>query len=144
MDRCFLTSVYPTNYFVDLLWALAGPPVWPIAINGGALAIGSPITSATAGSVLFAGSCWCAGAGQHQLLLDDALNDLHIGGTYYIGGVARAVYRVHNSSGDNWFEGDAGNLSTTGYNNFGTGFTSLLNVTTGYENVALGPKRCSA
>jgi len=50
----------------------------------------------------------------------------------------RALYRVANASGDNWFEGDAGNFSVTGHENFGTGQQCMLGLTTGYGNTGVG------
>jgi hypothetical protein len=49
-----------------------------------------------------------------------------------------AIFVVPTASGDNWFEGDAGNLTVSGYNNFGTGGLCLKQVTTGYSNTAIG------
>jgi hypothetical protein len=49
-----------------------------------------------------------------------------------------AVYVVPNVSGDNWFEGEAGNTGVTGYQNFGTGTNALLSVTSGFQNTAIG------
>jgi hypothetical protein len=101
------------------------------------MAIGGSITSATAGSVLFAGAAGVLTQDNTNFFWDDALNDLHIGGTYYIK-TFKGLYQVPNASGDNWFEGDAGNLTLTGYQNFGTGGGCLSRVTTGYGNTGVG------
>ena len=44
-----------------------------------------------------------------------------IGKAYLYNTTAKALYGVPNGSGDNFFEGDAGNFTLTGYSNFGTG-----------------------
>jgi len=49
-----------------------------------------------------------------------------------------AIYRVANGSGDNWFEGNAGNFTATGYQNMATGDLALSSLTTGYQNCAVG------
>ncbi len=56
---------------------------------------------------------------------------------YFIGS-AVAITVVPNVSGNNWFEGAAGNTSLTGYGNFGTGDLALSSITTGFLNVAVG------
>ena len=47
---------------------------------------------------------------------------------------------VPHVSGNNWFEGNAGNQTLSGSGNFGTGDQSLQSLTTGYDNVAVGSK----
>ena len=51
---------------------------------------------------------------------------------------ARALYVVPNVTENNWFEGNAGNQTVSGYGNFGTGDLALHSVTNGYDNVAIG------
>ena len=62
---------------------------------------------------------------------------------YYTAGFL-ALYRVPNASGDNWFEGGAGNFTTTGYSNFGTGAGCLTSVTSGDSNTGLGDNSLTA
>jgi hypothetical protein len=57
---------------------------------------------------------------------------------YYVQSLA-GLYVVPNINGDNWFEGEAGNFSLTGYSNFGTGNVALVNLTSGQFNTAVGP-----
>ena len=63
---------------------------------------------------------------------------------YYYSAGLLALYRVPNASGDNWFEGGAGNLTTTGFSNFGTGAGCLTSVTSGDSNTGLGDNSLTA
>lgn len=112
------------------------------AAGSGGMAIGGSITSATAGSVLFAGAAGVLAQDNAHFFWDGTNYRLKIGttgtlGSYYLNGVP-ALYEVPHVSGSNWFEGNAGNTSVTGYGNFGTGDGVLSNLTTGSGNVALG------
>jgi hypothetical protein len=49
-----------------------------------------------------------------------------------------SLYVVPNASGNNWFEGNAGNFTTTGFSNFGTGDLALSSLTSGTQNTAVG------
>jgi hypothetical protein len=49
-----------------------------------------------------------------------------------------SLFIVQHASGNNWFEGNAGNFTLTGYGNLGTGDKILSNLTTGYSNFAIG------
>jgi hypothetical protein len=51
---------------------------------------------------------------------------------------SNAIYKVPNATADNWFEGEAGNFTTTGYGNFGTGTGCLSSLTSGYNNFSIG------
>jgi hypothetical protein len=105
--------------------------------GGGGMSIGGAITGATLGSVLFAGAAGVLAQDNANFFWDAAAKDLHIGGAYYIN-TLKSVYVVPNGSGNNWFEGNSGNLGVTGYQNFGTGDAALLSVTSGYQNTAMG------
>ena len=114
----------------------SGVTSWTSAGGGGGMAIGGAISGSTASRVLFTGAGGILDD-DSTFTWNDTLKDLAIGGAYYVN-AARALYVVPNVSGNNWFEGSAGNQTVTGYNNFGTGDNSLKSITTGYENVSLG------
>lgn len=115
----------------------ASPPIvfmgGPTAndMGGGGMAIGGTVTSGTAGSILFVGSGPVLAQDNANFAWDDTNDILKIQGK-------NAIFRVPNGSGDNWFEGGAGNTSVTGNTNFGTGTDCLLNVTSGSGNVGVG------
>ena len=114
----------------------SGVTSWTSAGGGGGMAIGGAISGGTASRVLFTGAGGILDD-DSTFTWNDTLKDLAIGGAYYVN-AARALYVVPHVSGNNWFEGSAGNQTVTGYNNFGTGDNALHAVTTGYNNVALG------
>jgi hypothetical protein len=58
-------------------------------------------------------------------------------GAYYVQGFP-GLYTIPNVNGANWFEGNAGNTTTTGYQNFGTGDGALAGLTNGFQNTAIG------
>src|SRR5258707_4675150 len=95
------------------------------------------LSGATAGSVLFVGAGSVLAQDNANFFWDDTNFNLKIGGAYHIN-TKIAVYVVPNGSGDNWFEGDAGNTSVTGYSNFGTGPNALSALTSGVQNSAIG------
>ena len=111
--------------------------------GGGGMAIGGSITSATAGSVLFAGAAGVLAQDNANFFWDAAGLDLKIGSiggapaVYYTNGFP-GLFMIPHGSGNNWFEGNAGNFTLAGYGNFGTGDAVLANLTTGSSNVAIG------
>jgi trimeric autotransporter adhesin len=56
---------------------------------------------------------------------------------YFVQGI-KGLFVVPNGSGNNWFEGGAGNPGVTGPANYGTGDSSLINLTSGSSNMAVG------
>lgn len=135
----FPGTAYAANFFVDVVYQAEVPSVvWPIAIDGdaGGPAIGNPVISGASGGVLLVDSSGNL-AQDSTFTWDSALNDLHIGGAYYVSS-ARALYVIPNVTENNWFEGNAGNQTVSGYGNFGTGDLSLASLTSGYDNVSLG------
>jgi hypothetical protein len=106
-------------------------------VSGGGMAIGDPVTSGTSASVLYVDSSGDLAQDNAGFYYDDSLEDLHIGGVYYIDATP-ALYRVPNVSGDNWFDAGAGNLSISGYQNFGTGPSCLSSLTSGFANFGIG------
>jgi hypothetical protein len=117
-------------------WRGDGTWATPAGGGGGSMAIGGAITGGTASRVLFTGVGGVLDD-DSTFLWNDTLKDLAIGGAYYVN-AARALYTVAHGSGNNWFEGNAGNQSLTGYANFGTGDQSLRIVSTGYNNTSIG------
>jgi hypothetical protein len=108
------------------------------------ISIGSAVGGGTPGSVLFIDGTSNLAQDNANFYWDDVNYDLKLGHTgasvitgLYLNNIA-AIYKVPNASGNNWFEGGAGNTTLTGYSNFGTGDLSLSSVTSGYQNVALG------
>ena len=101
--------------------------------GGGGMAIGGGITSATLGSVLFAGASGVLAQDNANFFWDTTTHNLIIGGSYYIG-TEPALYTISG----NWFEGNAGNHTVTGSANFGTGDFALALLTSGSHNVAIG------
>jgi hypothetical protein len=113
------------------------------AAGGGGMAIGGAVTSGTPGSVLFIGGGGVLAQDNANFSFDDTdfiLSVGHAGVThsaFNLNGVP-AIFTIPNASGNNWFEGDAGNKTLSGYANFGTGDTSLSSLTTGFQNTAIG------
>jgi hypothetical protein len=110
--------------------------------GGGGMSIGGVVTGGTDLSVLFVHPAGTLAQDNPHFTFDPVTNYLNVGvagdtGIYYINGVP-AVYQVANASGTNWFEGNSGNRTLTGYGNFGTGDTALSSITTGYNNFAIG------
>ena len=68
---------------------------------------------------------------------NDSLKDLAIGGAYYVN-ASRALYVVPHVTENNWFEGNAGNQTLSGYGNFATGDLALSSLTSGNSNVGMG------
>jgi hypothetical protein len=106
------------------------------------MGIGDPVASGVAGSILFIDNNESLAQDNSNFFWDDFNKYLKIGsvgtqGTYYLNGL-RSLYEVSNVSGNNWFEGNSGNISTTGYGNFATGDGALQSLTTGYSNCAMG------
>jgi hypothetical protein len=107
------------------------------------LSIGDIIASGTSGSVLFLGTDGVLAQDNANFFWDDTMYHLKIGsastttGTYYLNNLP-ALYQVPNGSGASWFEGNSGNTTLTGYQNFGTGDGALQLLTTGNRNTAVG------
>jgi hypothetical protein len=104
--------------------------------------IGDMVVNGTNKSVLFVGPGGLLAQDANHFTFDPATNYLDVGmtgnvGAYYLNNIP-AIYVVPNASGDNWFEGDAGNLGVTGFNNFGTGGGCVQSVTTGTNNTGMG------
>lgn len=123
-----------------------------IADDAGAVAAGEVVPSnwnaahalsgGTTGSILFIGAGSALTQDNSNFFWDDSLFKLKIGSgsgipSYAIGSKS-AIFVVPNVSGDNWFEGEAGNTTLTGDSNFGTGTLALSSLTTGQGNVAIG------
>jgi hypothetical protein len=106
------------------------------------MSIGGSVTGGTDLSVLFVHPAGTLAQDNPHFTFDPVTNYLKLGtsadtGIYYLNGVP-GLYQVPNVSGSNWFEGNSGNLTTTGYQNFGTGDGSLVSLTSGGGNVAVG------
>lgn len=134
----FPNNAFGNNFFVDAVFHVA-LPVWSITIDGDAMPIGAPVAGGTSGSILYVDASTNLAQQNANFFWDDPNNALKIGtGHTYNIDTFRALYRVANVSGDNWFEGDAGNPTTTGHDNFGTGSGCLNGVTTGFGNTGVG------
>jgi hypothetical protein len=111
--------------------------------GGGGMAIGGAVISGTPGSVLFIDAGGNLGQDNASFFWDDTNYVLGVGHTgamnsaYNLNGVP-AIFTIPNASGNNWFEGNAGNKTLTGYANFGTGDFCLSSVTNAYQNVGVG------
>lgn len=120
-----------------------GDGIWATPVSGGGMSIGGTVTSSTPGSVLFIGAGSVLAQDNANFFWDDTNFNLNIQGSGAGQGVIKiggqnAIYRVPNASGDNWFEGGAGNTTLTGDSNFGTGTDCLSQLTTGIQNTAIG------
>jgi hypothetical protein len=106
------------------------------------MSIGGAVTGGTPKSVLFIDSSGDLAQDNPHFTFDPVSNYLNVGvagdtGIYYLNG-SRALYQVIISGNSNWFEGNSGNSTLTGYGNFGTGDQVLSSLTTGYSNMAIG------
>jgi hypothetical protein len=106
------------------------------------MSIGGAVTGGTNLSILFINPAGVLAQDNPHFTFDPTTNYLNLGvtgdeGIYYLNNLP-GLYQVPNASGNNWFEGNSGNLATTGYSNFGTGDNSLAHVTTGHDNMAVG------
>jgi hypothetical protein len=106
--------------------------------------LGKTAVNGTPGSVLFVDGSHNVAQDNANLFWDDATYDFKIGHStgpsttgYFISGL-RSLYLVPNASGNNWFEGNAGNTSLTGTGNLGTGDLVLASVTSGSGNMGVG------
>src|SRR6516165_8618622 len=110
--------------------------------GGGGMSIGGAVVGGTAGSVLFIGAGGVLAQDNANLFWDDVNFYVKLGHT----GTTSALFlndlpchfEIPNASGANWFEGNAGNTTLSGYLNFGTGDGSLISLTSGYQNTAVG------
>jgi hypothetical protein len=116
----------------------------PSGGGGGGMSIGGAVTGATPGSVLFIDSSGNLAQDNLNLFWDEVAFSFKvdhtsptISGSYYLNGLP-SLFEIPNASGNNWFEGNAGNRSVSGYGNFGTGDGVLASVTSGNTNVAIG------
>ena len=93
------------------------------------------ITGGTSGHVAYDNAGTFGEASQFNIISGQP--NVLLGQAYLYNGL-HAIFEVPNVSGDNWFEGEAGNFSVTGARNFGTGSGALLSLTSGIGNVAVG------
>jgi hypothetical protein len=110
--------------------------------GGGGMSIGGAVTGGTPGSVLFIDGSSNLTQDNANFFWDDISKYLKIGSSgtqavVYLNSLP-ALYQKPNASGANWFEGNAGNVTLTGYSNFGTGDNCLSSLTSGYQNTAVG------
>jgi hypothetical protein len=123
-------------------WCGDGTWATPPSGGGGGMAIGGAITSATAGSVLYAGAGGVLAQQNSTFTWDDVNEFLKLGNVSTKAGIYLnnfpAIVEVTTAGGNNWWEGGAGNFTVTGYNNFGTGDNAMSSVTSGYNNFAIG------
>jgi hypothetical protein len=106
------------------------------------MSIGGAVTGGTNLSVLFINPAGTLAQDNPHFTFDPVTNYLNVGvsgdlGRYYLNGLP-GLYIIPNASGNNWFEGNAGNASVTGAGNFGTGDRVLANLTSGSGNMGLG------
>jgi hypothetical protein len=104
--------------------------------------IGGAVDGGTNLSALFINPVGILAQDNPNFTYDPATKYLSVGvtggtGRYYVNGQP-AIYQVPNGSGDNWFEGNSGNGTLTGYRNYATGDNAMANVTTGTKNFAIG------
>lgn len=98
-----------------------------VTINSG-FSIGSTLTSATVGSVLFAGASGVIAQNNSKFFWDNTNNKLTVGDI-----------KIYNLGTNNNFIGqDAGNITTTGTDNYGIGRNVLASTTSGSSNLAIG------
>jgi len=110
--------------------------------GGGGMSIGGAVTSGTPGSVLFIDGSSNLSQNNTNFFWDDTNKYLKIGSSgtqavVYLNTLP-ALYQIPNASGSNWFEGNAGNTTLTGYLNFGTGDKCMNVITSGFQNTAIG------
>src|SRR6516162_7700685 len=110
--------------------------------GGGGMSIGGAVTGGTDMSILFVHPSATLAQDVTNFSWDDTNKYLKIGSSgtqavVYLNTLP-ALYQIPSGSGANWFEGNAGNTTLTGYLNFGTGDSSLSSLTSGYQNTAIG------
>ena len=106
------------------------------------MSIGGAVTGGTDMSILFVHPSATLAQDVTNFSWDDTNKYLKIGSSgtqavVYLNTLP-ALYQIPAVSGANWFEGNAGNTTLTGYLNFGTGDGSLVSLTSGYQNTAVG------
>src|SRR6516225_5005348 len=110
--------------------------------GGGGMSIGGAVTGGTDMSILFVHPSATLAQDATNFTWDDTNKYLKLGSSgtqavVYLNTLP-ALYQLPNASGANWFEGNAGNTTLTGYLNFGTGDNCMQRVTSGYQNVGVG------
>jgi hypothetical protein len=123
-------------------WRGDGTWATPAGGGGGGMSIGGAVTGGTAGSVLYIDGSSNLAQDNTNFLWDDTGKDLKLGSsgtnaTLFLNTLP-AMFEIPNASGNNWFEGNSGNTTLTGYGNFGTGDQALSGLTTGVANTAIG------
>jgi hypothetical protein len=118
----------------------SGAPTVSVPMVG----IGDPVDSGTDGSVLFIHPAEILAQDNPHFTFDPINNILNVGdtsdvGSYYIDTIP-ALFRVPNAAGDNWFAGNSGNRTVTGYGNFANGAGCMAALTSGTGNLGLGTK----
>lgn len=133
----------------------AGTVSWA-TVSGGGVAIGDTITSATQGSVLFAGVAGVLAQDNANLFWDDTNNRLGIGGTpttyrLEVAGSDASFNAVRVGKGPssglgNFVLGNSGTFGagTTANNSIAIGASALANFTDGIRNVAIGSQALRA
>lgn len=111
----------------------SGSTSWVPQTSGTGATPGTPLNSVQYNHPLgsFAGAAHTNIDASGQINVDS-------GFAYRYNGTANALFAVPNVSGDNFFEGEAGNFTCTGFNNFGTGSGALAALTSGFGNLAVG------
>src|SRR6516164_4355118 len=110
--------------------------------GGGGMSIGGAVTGGTDMSILFVHPSATLAQDVTNFSWDDTNKYLKIGSSgtqavVYLNTLP-ALYQIPNASGSNWFEGNAGNTTLTGYLNFGTGDKCMNVITSGFQNTAIG------
>src|SRR6516165_5657190 len=114
----------------------------PSGGGGGGMSIGGAVTGGTDMSILFVHPSATLAQDVTNFSWDDTNKYLinGISGTQAVVYVNTlpALYQSPAVSGANWFEGNAGNTTLTGYLNFGTGDNCMHSITSGFQNVGVG------
>jgi len=115
----------------------------PPAGTGYLVSIGDPVGGGIPKSVLFIDSGGNLAQDNPHFTFDPVTNYLDVGvpgdlGRYYLNGLPGLYVIPNATSGNNWFEGNAGNSTLTGGGNLGTGDTVLSSLTTGTGNMGVG------